>query len=109
MPGLLIIGMTAYQTPQDRAFNISQGTGVPTPYKVAASFETQSPYKVEQKIHALLNDYRLRSEREFFKLELEAAIEIIKQHIIKIKPPKATIEKEINSASQKIIIDKKIQ
>jgi hypothetical protein len=81
IPGLLKIGFTG-GTAVDRAAQISQGTGVPSPYLVQWFMETtsaESAYEVEQDVHkALANDRHVRT-REFFTTPLAMAIDTIER------------------------------
>jgi hypothetical protein len=77
MPGLMKIGMTT-GTPEQRAKEISQGTGVPTPFQVARAYYSHNPREDEQAMHEYLAPIRLSQSREFFSasmsdLELAAA------------------------------------
>ena len=74
MPGIYKIGMTT-STPEIRAREVSQGTGVPLPYEVELAYFSSSPRKDESEIHEYLDTCRLASNREFFKCELEEVIE----------------------------------
>ena len=94
MPDILKIGMVAgNKHPQDRADELSRSTGVPGKYRVKKIFKTQDPYDVEQKIHSILKDFRYTANREFFKITIEFATEVIKKNIIEIreKPKKQKI------------------
>lgn len=73
MPGYLKIGMTT-RTPEERAREISQATGVPIPYTVAFAEEVVDCSEAERLIHARLNKYRVNAGREFFHLPLRDAI-----------------------------------
>ncbi len=76
MPGLVKIGKTTRNS-QTRAREISSGTGVPTPYKVAHERWVVDCHAAEREIHAELTRQRRNKNREFFKLKLDEAIEIV--------------------------------
>ena len=65
MPGIYKIGMTT-NDPNIRAKEISQGTGVPSPYSVIRSYFSESPREDELVIHEELSEYRFNPNREFF-------------------------------------------
>ena len=69
MPDFYKIGWTD-RSPEERAKELS-GTGVPTPYRVAYSKSTNLTAEVEKEIHNKLDKFRPRSNREFFKIDLE--------------------------------------
>lgn len=73
MPGYLKIGMTT-RTPEERAREISQGTGVAIPYTVAYADEVLDCSLAEGLIHSRLGKYRVNKGREFFHLPLRDAI-----------------------------------
>lgn len=68
-PNIYKIGST-YGLPEERAEELT-GTGHLTPFKVKAKFKTQSAEFYEKITHKILNKYRVKQGREFFKLELE--------------------------------------
>lgn len=70
MPGIYKIGMTTNE-PEARAKEISQGTGVPSPFVVERAYFSQSPREDELVIHEELSEYRFNPNREFFKCSLE--------------------------------------
>ena len=78
MPDLYKIGWTE-RSPEERAKELSY-TGLPEPFKVLYSKTTNLSDVVEKEIHEELDDYRYRSDREFFKADLN----LIKQTIDKI-------------------------
>jgi hypothetical protein len=74
MPGIYKIGMTT-ATPEIRAREVSQGTGVPLPYTVELAYFSESPRQDEACIHEYLDTCRLNSNREFFKCDIEEIID----------------------------------
>lgn len=74
MPGIYKIGMTT-TSPEVRAREVSQGTGVPMPYVVEHAFHSQSPKEDESSIHDILSEYRLNPNREFFKCSMEIILD----------------------------------
>jgi hypothetical protein len=65
IPDLWKIGFTT-TTPEQRAKEVSDATGVPTPYRVEAAFKSRDPRRDERKIHEQLADFRTSPSREFF-------------------------------------------
>lgn len=73
----LKIGMTE-RSPEDRAREISQSTGVPTKYVVVYKEFVPDCHKAERLIHNQLDQHRLRNNREFFILPLDEAIPVVR-------------------------------
>ena len=71
-PGLLKIGYTK-NTPDERAKQISNATGVALPYKVEWAFHCYNGFSLEQEVHHKLGEYRVNGNREFFQISLEEA------------------------------------
>ena len=76
LPGLLKIGYTKL-TPDERAKQISNATGVPLPYKVAWAFRCFNGELLEGEVHHALSKYRVNNQREFFQISLEEAKNMI--------------------------------
>ena len=79
IPGLLKIGFTRKDA-HSRAKEISTATGVPKPFEVKFIYECNDPYSVEQEIHNEINGKgkRINKKREFFEIEFNEAVSIIK-------------------------------
>lgn len=78
MPGLLKIGITTL-TPDERARQLSQETGIPSQFTVAYSEHVPDCRAAESLIHARLARYRVEHAREFFNLPTRDAIETVAQ------------------------------
>ena len=76
MPGIYKIGMTTTD-PEMRAKEISQATGVPTPFTVVRAYFSENPREDELIIHEELADYRFNPNREFFKCPLAVIEECV--------------------------------
>lgn len=83
LKNLVKIGKTT-RSPEDRAKEISQGTGVPTEYMVAYSEEVKDCDLVEKLVHERLRPFRVNDNREFFQISVKEAIRTIRD-IIKEK------------------------
>ena len=81
MPGLYKVGWTE-RSPEERAKELS-GTGLPSPYRVAFSKSTNLTGEVEKEIHKHLDEYRLRSNREFFKADLKILKKTVEEFLTK--------------------------
>ena len=72
----LKIGKTI-RTPQQRAEEISVGTGVPLRFYVVFQVLVSDCHEAERVVHAKLVQYRSNASREFFELPLHEAVEMI--------------------------------
>lgn len=77
-PGLFKIGYTK-NTPDERAKQISNSTGVAMPYKVEWAFHCYDGFGLEQEVHHKLEAQRVNNNREFFHIPLEEAKETVKK------------------------------
>ena len=76
-PGVYKIGYTKL-TPDERAKQISNATGVALPYEVAWAFACFNAEQLEGAVHHALAEFRVNSQREFFQIDLDMAISSIK-------------------------------
>lgn len=76
MPGLLKIGVTR-RTVEERVAELDGTTAVPTPFSITAWFPSGDPEQHERKIHDVLGSCRVRQQREFFKISVEAAVSAV--------------------------------
>ena len=75
---MLKIGMTG-RDPEERARELSSGTGIPAEYIVAYEEPVPDMVLAEQLVHTELARYRVKQEREFFSLPLKDAVSIVQQ------------------------------
>jgi hypothetical protein len=76
IPGLLKIGYSV-KFPEVRVDELFT-TGVPEPFKLAYYCIAENADKLEPVVHRTLSPHRHRNNREFFRVELEAAVQSIK-------------------------------
>ena len=72
MPGIVKIGYTT-QSIKERLKELDK-TGVPWPYKCHFAIETDRYKEIEQYAHNAFADYRIRENREFFKVSPEKVV-----------------------------------
>ena len=77
---ILKIGMTTRNI-QKRVNEINSATGVLYPYSARKVFKVKNCKKVEKEVHELLAQYRIRNDREFFKLSYSDACSFIEQYL----------------------------
>ncbi len=70
------IGMTT-KAPEERAQEISRGTGVPRPFEVLYEQRVIDCQTAERMLHERLHQYRSASNREFFELPLKSAVKAL--------------------------------
>ena len=78
MPGYYKIGYTK-NTPEERAKQISNATGVIVPMKVEWAFHCYNGFALEQECHHKLEMYRVNNNREFFQMPLDEAKQTIEE------------------------------
>lgn len=76
LPKAIKIGFTKKSAFQ-RAAQLSN-TSIPTPYKVVYLARVAKPREVDKEVHNQLADVRLNDNREFFNIDAESAIELIR-------------------------------
>jgi hypothetical protein len=76
IPDTLKIGYTNL-SPELRAKQISSSTGVVVPFKVEWAFKCFDGNLMENEIHEALKEHRINNQREFFRVDLEEAKNII--------------------------------
>lgn len=77
MPGLVKIGVTFGSEPESRAAQL-YSTGVPVPFDVEFAGEVADARRVEQALHNAFRDHRVNPRREFFRIEPDQPIEMLK-------------------------------
>jgi hypothetical protein len=79
-PRMLKVGFTERNV-EDRVNEINRATGVVIPYGVRAAWVVRNGHAVETAVHALLDQYRVRKDREFFQLDFPVAFTIIRDYV----------------------------
>jgi hypothetical protein len=72
IPGLYKIGYTK-DTPDQRAKEVSRGTGIAMPFVVEWAFQCFDGEMLEHEVHKCLENYRENTRREFFRIDLNEA------------------------------------
>jgi hypothetical protein len=80
IPDLLKIGYTT-RSVEERMKEINGVTGVAIPYGVRAVWLVSAAKEIEKEIHNLLRNYRIRQDREFFRLQFHDAYNLIDEYI----------------------------
>ncbi len=77
MPKLVKIGMTTQYDVEQRMSQL-YSTGVPLPFECAYAVEVEDCKKVESALHIAFGPSRINPKREFFEIDPEQAIAILK-------------------------------
>lgn len=77
MPGLVKIGYTADEDANRRIGQLYT-TGVPVPFKLEFACRVPNALEVERALHLAFGPHRINPGREFFRIEPEQAIVILK-------------------------------
>ena len=78
IPDLFKVGMTE-RSPEERAREVSVGTGVPTPFEVLAAAPSGNPAEDERSVHSVLSDARVGDDREFFSGDALRIIQVVEK------------------------------
>jgi hypothetical protein len=77
LPGLVKIGKT-HRSPEERARELSDLSGVPTPFVVAFSIMVSNCGLAETMAHQRLSAHRVADNREFFSVTVQEAVKVLK-------------------------------
>jgi len=76
MPDLVKIGMTSDLN--ERLLSLSSHTGVPVPFECFYACEVKDARQVERSVHDAFGDHRINPKREFFRINPERIVSILK-------------------------------
>jgi hypothetical protein len=76
MPGIIKMGITD-ESIQDRMKSLDN-TSIPTPFRFYFAIEDDRYKEIEKLVHNTFADYRIRQNREFFKVDPERAVSALK-------------------------------
>ncbi|MFZ5699555.1 MAG: GIY-YIG nuclease family protein [Pseudomonadota bacterium] len=91
MPGLVKIGYTSQVDANTRIGQLYT-TGVPVPFKLEFACKVPNADEVEQALHVAFGPHRINPKREFFKIDPEQAIAILK--LLHVEEATAEIAKQ---------------
>ena len=77
-PSYYKIGYTK-KSPEERAKQISNATGVIVPMVVEWAFHCYNGFALEQEVHNKLDAYRVSNQREFFQISLDEARQTVEE------------------------------
>jgi hypothetical protein len=101
MPGLVKIG---YTTQDDANSRIGQlyTTGVPVPFELCYACKVQNAEEVEKALHLAFSPQRINPKREFFEIEPEQAVAILK--LLHTEDATTEIEQQPTTIDQESVI-----
>ncbi len=95
MPGLVKIGKTTQAVISSRMRQL-YSTGVPVPFECIYAVQVDACTKVESSLHVAFGPYRINPSREFFKIEPEQVISILK--LLGPNDATAEVQNELNES-----------
>jgi hypothetical protein len=78
LPGLVKIGQIS-RSPEERARELSKNTSIPENFVVEFEIYTSDRVELEKDAHRQLSSYRVNARREFFRVEIEKAAQLLRQ------------------------------
>jgi hypothetical protein len=94
MPGLVKIGKTS-QLEVKECMKQLYGTGVPVPFDCAFACQVKDSTEVEKALHFAFGNDRINPNREFFKIEADRIIAVLK--LLKVDDITSEFEEQIES------------
>ena len=99
MPGLVKIGKTTNSEIEVRMRQL-YGTGVPVPFDCAFACQVKDAHEVERALHFAFGNIRINPNREFFKIEAERVISVLK--LLKVDDVTIEFENKIEADTEAI-------
>jgi len=100
MPGLVKIGYSADPDTNNRIGQLYT-TGVPVPFKLEFACRVPNFAEVERALHIAFGPQRINPRREFFRIEPEQAIAILK--LLHVKDATAEVEQQPTQLDQQSV------
>lgn len=97
MPGLVKIGKTAREEVESRLQEL-YSTGVPVPFECAYAARVADETQVERAFHQAFGPYRINTKREFFEIEPDQAIALLRLMAIEDVTP--SLQEEADSVDK---------
>ena len=101
MPGLIKIGKTTQNSVESRVSQLYT-TGVPLPFKCEYAVEVENCHIVERALHIAFRNNRINPNREFFDIEPDQVIAILRLLDCSLKDVTKDFEDEIERNTDKI-------
>ena len=111
LPGLVKIGQTS-RSPEERARELSKNTSIPENFVVEFEIYTDDRVELEKDAHRQLSSYRVNTRREFFRVEIEKAAQLLRQaaeqlqHQLSLLDEASTVMRQVKRYEAVEILDK---
>lgn len=99
MPGLVKIGKTTNSEIEVRMRQL-YGTGVPVPFDCAFACQVKDAHEVERALHFAFGNTRVNPNREFFKIESDRVISVLK--LLKVDDITAQFENQLEAEIEEV-------
>ena len=99
MPGLVKIGKTSQLETEGRMRQL-YGTGVPVPFDCAFACQVKDAHEVEKALHFAFGNTRVNPNREFFKIEAERVISVLR--LLKVDEVTEEFESKIEADTEEV-------
>jgi hypothetical protein len=99
MPGLVKIGMTT-QAEVDERMKQLYGTGVPVPFECVFACQVKDAAEVEKAFHFGFGGHRINPNREFFRIEPERVVALLK--LLKIEDITLKFEQQLDAEASPV-------
>ena len=99
MPGLVKIGKTSQLETEGRMRQL-YGTGVPVPFDCAFACQVKDAHEVERALHFAFGNTRVNPNREFFKIEAERVISVLR--LLKVDEVTEEFENKIEADTEEV-------
>lgn len=101
MPNIVKIGCTELD---DANIRIAQlyTTGVPVPFKIEFAAKVPDPHKVEAALHLAFGPYRINPKREFFRIDPEQAIAILR--LLHVQDATAEVSSQVTGIDRESLV-----
>jgi len=97
MPGLVKIGRTSRDTAQARLDQLYT-TGVPVPFELVFACRVEDAARVEQALHIAFAPQRVNARREFFRIEPDQALAILR--LLHIEDETQVVQEQASTISE---------
>ena len=76
LKGMVKIGATN-KTPSKKCEELSSTSTIPTPFNIVYSKPSMNPFKAVSLVHAVLDEYRVYKNSDFFNVDVDPTIDLI--------------------------------
>ena len=77
LKGMVKIGATTTKAPRKKCEELSSTSTIPTPFNIVYSKPSMNPFKAVSLVHAILDEYRVYKNSDFFNVDVDPTIDLI--------------------------------